>query len=70
MKKYEVSYTLSDGKSVVFGTIVEEAGKFLTSRCNPHVKAYNTFAYALASFELIEALQDGYIAGFNVKVIA
>lgn len=70
MKKYEVSYSLSDGRRVVYGTIEEENGKFLASKGSPHRKAFNTFAYALASFELIESLQDGYITGFNVSVIA
>ena len=69
MKKYEVSYVLSDGRRVVYGTIEEENGRFLASQCNPHRKAFNTFAYALASFELVESLQEGFIAGFSVNVI-
>lgn len=71
MKKYyEVSYSLSDGSRVYYGKIEEENGKFLASRLfSPHKKAFNTFAYALASFELIESLQEGYIQDFNVKVI-
>ena len=70
MKKYEVSYSLSDGRRVVYGMIEEENGKFLASKGSPHRKAFNTFAYAVASFELVESLQDGYITGFNVSVIA
>lgn len=69
MKKYEVSYVLSDGRRVVYGTIEEENGRFLASRCSPHRKAFNTFSYALASFELVESLQEGLIAGFSVNVI-
>ena len=65
--KYEVSYVLSNGVRVVYGMIEEENGKILTNEVSPHKKAFNTFAYALASFDLVEALQEGYIAGFAIN---
>lgn len=68
--KYEISYGLTDGRRVVYGMIEEENGKYLASNWgNPHRKAFNTFAGALAAFELVESLTDGYIASFEVKRI-
>ena len=68
MKKYLVGYMLTDGRGVDYGMIEEENGKFLASKHSPHRKAFNTLREAIASFELVEALNEGYIASFSVSV--
>lgn len=67
--KYEVAYETLQGDCVKCGMIEEKDGKYLASRNSPLKKAFNTFAYALASFELVESLTNGFIASFGVKRI-
>ena len=67
--KYEVAYKLPDGRRVVYGAIEKKQGTYFASTNGPHKSAFVGFAYALASFGLNAALEDGYIASYEVKRI-